>query len=198
MLLGAGIAAAQHPSSPAPAKPNQDSASSPDKSRAHNPSPPRSDRVDAATLPDDPGDSSSKDTQVDLSPPPGDARDHPNSDMLKDEGSASGGDSGDTTEFHPWDPHRAAKNIEVGDYYFKRKNYVGAESRYREALYYKNNDAEARYKHAVCLEKMDHPDEAIAEYQTYLKTLPNGPDAANAKQAIERLNNPAVAAKPKH
>ena len=41
------------------------------------------------------------------------------------------------SEFHPWNPHKAAKDIEVGDYYFKRKNYRAAEDRYREALFYK-------------------------------------------------------------
>ncbi len=115
--------------------------------------------------------------------------------MLKDEG-ASGGS--DTTEFHPWDPHKAAKDIEVGDYYFKRKNYVGAESRYREALLYKDNDADATYKLAVCLEKMDRPDEARAEYENYLKILPYGQLAPDAKKAIERLKSPAASAQPSH
>jgi hypothetical protein len=27
-----------------------------------------------------------------------------------------------TSGFHPFDPHRAAKDIEVGDFYFKKKN----------------------------------------------------------------------------
>ena len=49
--------------------------------------------------------------------------------------------SGGITELHSWDPHKAAKNVEVGDFYFKRKNYRAAEDRYREALRYKDNDA---------------------------------------------------------
>ena len=52
-------------------------------------------------------------------------------------------------------PHKAAKDIEVGDFYFKKKNYAAAESRYREALYYKDNDAIATYHLALCLEKLD-------------------------------------------
>ncbi|MBZ5686865.1 MAG: tetratricopeptide repeat protein [Acidobacteriia bacterium] len=197
LLLGVGFAVGQS-SPPAPAKlqkPNATS-SAPDKSPERNPNltPPRSDSVNAASLGDDAGDSSSKDTQIDLSPPPNDAKDHPkSSDILSDEGSAGGGD---TTEFHPWDPHKAAKDVEVGDYYFKRKNYAGAESRYREALFYKDNDAVATYKLAVCLEKMNRPDEAITEYEAYLKILPYGPEAADAKKAIERLKSPAAGVKP--
>jgi tetratricopeptide (TPR) repeat protein len=197
LLLGVGFAVAQNSSPSVPAKsqkPNSTS-STPDKSSAHNPNlaPPRSDSVDAASLGDDRGDSSSKDTQIDLSPPPNDAKDHPSgSDILSDEGSPGGGD---TTEFHLWDPHKAAKDIEVGDYYFRRKNYIGAESRYREALVYKENDAVAMYKLAVCLEKMNRRDEALSQYEDYLKILPYGPEAAEVKKAIERLKSPAASAK---
>ena len=99
-------------------------------------------------------------------------------------------------EFHPWDPHKAAKDIEVGDFYFKRKNYRAAEDRYREALLYKDNDAEAIYKLAICLEKLNRPDEALTQYQGYLKTLPYGPEAPEVKRSIERLKPPAANAKP--
>src|SRR5215475_10774515 len=161
LALGASLAAAQNSSPPAPAKSqNPGSKSAPDKLPAPNPNlaPPRSDHVDASYLADAAGDSSSKNTQVDLSPPADDAKEHPKgSDLLKDEGAVGGTD---TTEFRPWDPHKAAKDIEVGDYYFKRKNYTGAESRYREALLYKDNDAVATYKLAVCLEKLNRSDEA--------------------------------------
>jgi len=197
LLLGVGFAVGQNSTPSAPAKPRKaDSNSASDKSSARNPNlaPPRSDSVNAASLGDDAGNSSSKDTQIDLSPPPDDAKAHPKSpDMLTDEGSVGGGD---TTEFHPWDPHKAAKDVEVGDYYFKRKNYTGAESRYREALVYKDNDAIATYKLAICLEKMNRPDEALAEYESYLKILPYGPEAAEAKKAVERLKSSAASAKP--
>jgi tetratricopeptide (TPR) repeat protein len=197
LLLGVGFAMGQNSTPSAPAKPQKaDSNSASDKSSARNPNlaPPRSDSVNAASLGDDAGNSSSKDTQIDLSPPPDDAKAHPKSpDMLTDEGSAGGGD---TTEFHPWDPHKAAKDVEVGDYYFKRKNYTGAESRYREALVYKDNDAIATYNLAICLEKMNRPDEALAEYESYLKILPYGPEAAEAKKAVERLKSSAASAKP--
>jgi len=101
----------------------------------------------------------------------------------------------DVSEFHPWDPHKAAKDIEVGDFYFKRKNYRAAEDRYREALFYKDNDATATFRLAVCLEKMGRPDEARKEYESYLKILPYGPQAEEAHKAMERLKDPAAGAK---
>ena len=162
----------------------------------HNPTlaPPRSDRISANDLED--GESSSKDTPIDLSAPPDDEKAHPeSSDILMDVDGASG--NGDVTEFHPWNPHKAAKDIEVGDYYFKeRKNYRAAADRYREALFYKPNDAVATFRLAVCLEKMDQPDDARKEYENYLKILPHGPQSEEAQKAIQRLKGVAANAKP--
>jgi len=147
----------------------------------------RPDHIDASSLGDQDGQSSSKDTQIDLSPPPGDDKAHPRSEEVLRDVEGGAGDS-DVGEFHPFDPHKAAKDIEVGDFYFKaKKNYRAAENRYREALMYKENDADATFKLAVCLEKESRPDEARTEYENYLKIVPNGPDAPEAKKAIERL-----------
>ena len=140
------------------------------------------------------GESSSRDTQVDLSPPDNDAKAHPKSAEAVSDAEAAAGGSG-VGEFRPWDPHKAAKDVVVGDFYFKRKNYRAAEDRYREALYYKDDDAIATYQLAVCLEKLERPDDALAEYQSYLRILPHGPQAEESKKAIERLKVPAVSAK---
>jgi tetratricopeptide (TPR) repeat protein len=146
--------------------------------------------VDAGALSDEIGESSSKDTQIDLSPPENDARAHPQSAeaMSEAEAEASGVSNG-VGEFHSWDPHKAAKSVEVGDFYFKRKNYRAAEDRYREALGYKDNDAVATFRLAVCLEKLQRPDDARAEYESYLRILPHGPLAEEAQRSIERLKN---------
>jgi tetratricopeptide (TPR) repeat protein len=149
--------------------------------------PPRSDRVQVDDLGPGVGMSSSKDTQIDLSPPPDDAKAHPQSSAAVAAAEASELGSGGITEVHTWDPHKAAKSVEVGDFYFRRKNYRAAEDRYREALGYKDNDAVATIKLAVCLEKLGVLDDARAEYQSYLKILPHGPQAAEAQKAIDRL-----------
>ena len=129
-------------------------ANDPAKKRAPSMEPPRSDRVQADDLGAGVGDSSSKDTQVDLSPPADDAKAHPQSSAALAEAEAASLGNGGITEFHTWDPHKAAKNVEVGDFYFKRKNYRAAEDRYREALRYKENDAVATIRLAECLEKL--------------------------------------------
>ena len=172
--------------------PSDKSADTPAPRRAHSLEAPRSDKVNAEDV--DEGESSSKDSQIDLSPPADDTKSHAGgSSMLKDEGSASG--NGDVSEFHPWDPHKSAKDVEVGNFYFKRKNYRAAEDRFREALAYKENDAVATFRLAECLEKLERPDEARKEYENYLKILPNGPEAQGAHKAIDRLKGPAASAK---
>jgi tetratricopeptide (TPR) repeat protein len=157
--------------------------------------PPRSDRVQVDDLGPGVGDSSSKDAQVDLSPPADDAKAHPKSSSALAEAEATSLGSGGITEFHTWDPHKAAKSVEVGDFYFKRQNYRAAEDRYREALRYKDNDAVATIRLAECLEKLGISDDALAEYQSYLKILPHGPHASEAQKAIDRLKAQTMAPK---
>src|SRR5271154_2991176 len=199
LLLGLGaVVWAQHGGAPSSssssASANGDSAQ---QARTPNLAPPRLDRVQADDLGPDLGQSSSKDTQMDLSPPEDDDKAHPQSSAAVAEAEAEvlGGKSG-ITEFHTWDPHKAAKSIEVGDFYFRRKNYRAAEGRYRDALGYKENDAVATIRLAVCLEKLGVLDDARLEYESYLKILPHGPEAEQAQRAIDRLKTQAGAKPP--
>lgn len=127
--------------------------------------------------------SSSRDTRIDLSPPADDAKKHPQSGAAV----ADADDDSDVSEMHPWDPHKAAKDVEVGDFYYKRKNYRAAIDRYKEALVYKPNDAEATYRLAACQDKTGDSAEAITNYEAYLKILPHGPYAEDAHKALDRL-----------
>jgi hypothetical protein len=175
-----------------PANSPPSSADSPKKPRAATMAPPRSDRVQADDL--GPGESSSKASQVDLSAPEDDSKAHPQSSTAVAEAEAEA--LGGVSEFHTWDPHKAAKSVEVGDFYFKRKNYRAAEDRYREALRYKDNDAVATIRLATCLEKLGILDDARAEYESYLKILPHGPQALEAQKAIERLKAETAGSNP--
>lgn len=143
------------------------------------------------------GRGSSKDNRIDLSPPEDDAKAHPQSSAALADAESAGLGSGGITEVRAWDPHKAAKSVEVGDFYFKRKNYRAAEDRYREALHYKDNDAVATIRLAVCLEKLGIFDDARAEYESYLKILPHGPESGEAQKAIERLKALTAGAQPR-
>jgi tetratricopeptide (TPR) repeat protein len=139
--------------------------------------PPRSDRNKEA------GESSSRDTRIDITPPKNDTKDHPGSTTEPEEEKADS----DVQEFHPWNPHRAIKDVEIGDFYFKRKNYRAALDRYKEALVYKDNDAMANLRLGETYEKLKQPEEAIPHYEAYLKILPHGQFSEEAEKALARL-----------
>lgn len=128
-----------------------------------------------------PEESSSKETRVPLTPPAGETGSAPGSDV---------------EELHPYDPHLADKDVEVGDFYFKRNNYRAAASRYAEALEYMPSHAAATYKLAEAQEKLGKNTQARANYQKYLKILPSGEYAGLAKKALERLDAQAKEAPP--
>lgn len=132
--------------------------------------------------------SSSHDTRIDISPPKDDAKNHPDSkSAVGDLEPAPKPDTSGVEEFHPWNPLKASKDIQVGDFYFKRKNYKAALDRYKEALYYKDNDAVASFRLAVCQEKLGDKSEARKYYEQYLKILPEGPFAKDAHAALDKL-----------
>jgi tetratricopeptide (TPR) repeat protein len=111
-------------------------------------------------------------------------------------GPSGGTGAVDVTEMHPFDPHKAAKNVEVGDFYFKRGNYKAAISRFREALDWKPRDALATFRLAEALEKDGQLEQSRAGYEEYLKILPGGEFAERATQALARLNRQLQAATP--
>jgi len=131
--------------------------------------------------------SSSRDTRIDLSPPKDDAKNHPTSQDAVEDLVPGNPDTTGIQEFHPWNPLKASKDIQVGDFYFKRKNYKAALERYKEALYYKDNDAVASFRVAECQEKLGDKDEARKYFEQYLKILPEGPLAKDARASLEKL-----------
>jgi tetratricopeptide (TPR) repeat protein len=169
LFLGGWAVAQQEP------QPGQDQQEQPGQNQA----PPRSAPAS------EPGESSSRDTRVDISPPKDDAKNHPNSGVV--ETNPEDEPEGDVQEMHPWNPYRAMKDDEVGDYYFKRKSYKAALARYQDALIWKEKDAVANFRMAQCYEKLDQPDQAIPHYEEYLKILPDGPYAKEARKALQKL-----------
>src|SRR5215472_4602132 len=128
------------------------------------------------------GESSSRDSQIDINAQP------------KTEEPAPA--ESDESEFKPWDPHKAAKDVEVGNYYLKLKNYRAALERFNHALTYKPNDAEATYGLAVTQEKLGLLSLARQNYSKYLEIVPNGPKAKESKEGMERLEPQETSLKP--
>ena len=88
-----------------------------------------------------------------------------------------------------------AKNFDVGDTYFKGKNYKAAESRFREALEYKPDDPDATYMLAESIAKLGRTHEAREAYESYLKLSPRGPGADRARKALRLLGKSGTSSK---
>jgi tetratricopeptide (TPR) repeat protein len=147
--------------------------------------------------------SSSRDTRIDIAPPKNDAKDHPASTTTpnthNDMGDPNDDLSGGVQEVHPFNPLRAVRDNDVGDYYYKRGNYKGALARYQDALAFKDNDAAAHYGMAKCYLKLNDPAQAAVHFREYLRILPNGPLSKDAEKALKKLpiaNNAATAKNP--
>jgi len=166
----------KHPARPS-ATPNPDSPTTPTPATqppkgetpddiAHRPNDPPPGMLDAEPI----GESSSKDSQIDLNAGPDSSSPAP---IAASE--------------YPFDPHRAAKDIEVGNWYLKLKNYRAALDRYHDALLYKPQDAEATFGLAVTQEKLELLLQSYQNYKEYLALLPEGPMAKDSHEGMARL-----------
>ncbi len=172
---------AQSPSQPPSAQKEAPSSTPAHNSAGQKPSKPDNEDAD---------ESSSFESRTDISPPKEDAKSHPNSKSAIEELElAPPTDTTGVQEFHPWNPLKSSKDVQVGDYYFRRKNYRAALDRYKEALYYKENDAVATFRLAVCQEKVGDKNGARESFERYLKILPQGPSAKEARASLEKLGN---------
>jgi tetratricopeptide (TPR) repeat protein len=87
-------------------------------------------------------------------------------------------------------PPGPQKSVEIGDFYFKRKRYAGALSRYKEAVQADPHFAPAYLGLGRVYERIGLKQKALEAYQRYLDELPSKKQADEAKEvhsAIERL-----------
>jgi tetratricopeptide (TPR) repeat protein len=87
----------------------------------------------------------------------------------------------------PSDEEIAAKDIDVGYYYLKDKNYRAAESRLQEALQLKPGSPVALIGLAQAQQKLGQRDEARQSYEEYLKLNPDGSEADKVKKALAQV-----------
>src|SRR5262245_8338490 len=86
----------------------------------------------------------------------------------------------------------AAHNVEVGDYYFKEKNYRAAQQRYSEALEAKPSDAAIHVRLGRVLEKLNESPPAIEHYKAAQELGSPQKWADEAKAALSRLQPPST------
>ena len=79
---------------------------------------------------------------------------------------------------YPHDPVAARKNLEIGEYYMKRKNYAAAVDRFSEAIEYDKTWPES-YKKLI--KAYDKKKEYMSAVEACLKFAENNPDSGQLK-----------------
>ena len=86
-----------------------------------------------------------------------------------------------------WDPLRAEKDLEVGQYYMKRGDYDAAIDRFNDAIDAKPGYAIPFKYLGEAQEKKKLKKKAVKSYQRYLDLVPHADDAEKIRKKIEKL-----------
>ena len=87
-----------------------------------------------------------------------------------------------------FDPYRAEKNVEIGMYYLKKRNYDAAIERFQDATRYKPRFARAYRLLGEAYDKKGEKAEAVKSYQKYLEILPSAEDVGKVRKRIDKLS----------
>ena len=85
------------------------------------------------------------------------------------------------------DDERVDEDLRVSKFYLNDENYQGAYLRAKDAVQVQPDYSATHFALAEVAQKMKKKDEAIAEYQAYLKLDPDGEKAKDAKKALADL-----------
>ena len=86
------------------------------------------------------------------------------------------------------DDERVDEDLTVAKFYLHDENYQGAYLRAKDAVNIQPDYSATHFALALAAQKLKKRDEAIAEYQAYLKLDPDGEKAKEAKMALADLN----------
>ena len=85
---------------------------------------------------------------------------------------------------YSFNPLQAAKEIKIGDFYAKKKNYRAASARYREATQWEPGNAQAWLRLGESLEKLKDSKASREAFAKYLEIEPDAKDAAAIKKKL--------------
>jgi tetratricopeptide (TPR) repeat protein len=94
-----------------------------------------------------------------------------------------------TVQEYSFNPLQASKEIQVGNYYFKRGSYRAAAHRFREATKWNNGLAEAWLRLGEAEEKQKDLKAAKEAYAKYLELEPDAKNAGEIRKKLSKLHN---------
>ena len=112
-------------------------------------------------------------------------------ELIRDTDIAEGNDGVDTTKPKEPNPVLAEQNVNIGNFYFKRKNYSAAIQRYHEAIEYQPNSIPAHEALARAYVKSGDIAKAMDTYKSFLEKYPDSPKCPDFRAKLAKLENKA-------
>ena len=109
--------------------------------------------------------------------------------LIRDTDTAEGKESADVSTSKELDPILSEQNLNIGNFYFKKKNYAAAIRRYLEAIEYQPDSIRAYDALTRAYEKDNQPDKAIAAYKQFIEKYPNSPKCLEFSARLTKLEN---------
>jgi len=107
--------------------------------------------------------------------------------LIRDTDKAEGKDESPADKPKDRDPLQSEKSIQIGDYYFKKKNYAAAIQRYLDAIEYQPDSIAAYEALGRAYEKKGESLKALEVYRDFLRKNPDSPKASEFRLKIARL-----------
>ncbi len=85
-----------------------------------------------------------------------------------------------------FNPLQAAKEVRIGNYYFKKGSYKAAAHRFEEALKWNPGLADATFRLGESREKLKDKPGAQQAFKKYLEIEPDGKEAAAVKKKLSQ------------
>ena len=89
---------------------------------------------------------------------------------------------------YTFNPLQTAKEIRVGNYYFKKGSYRAAARRFEEAVKWDSNSAEAYLRLGDTRTRLGDGAAARAAYEKYLEIEPDSKEAGSIRKKLKRAN----------
>jgi tetratricopeptide (TPR) repeat protein len=107
--------------------------------------------------------------------------------LIRDTAVAEGKEEAEVSKEKPFNPLEAEKSIKVGDFYFKKKNYLAAIQRYKEALQYQPNLIKGYEALGKAYEKQKSFDKALEIYKDFILKNPSSPKVPEFQARVTQL-----------
>ena len=107
--------------------------------------------------------------------------------LIRDTDVAEADETADIPAAKEPNPMLCEQNIDIGNFYYKKKNYEAAIRRYLDALEYQPDSARAYDALTRAYEKSDQPAKAVAAYRQFIEKNPDSPKSPEFRTRLAKL-----------